>query len=261
MSRDLFTRVIMQSASPLSPWGLITVKEAKRRSMVLAKKLGCPVDDGGVGASKDTLKVEKCFKTSNGQFSFLIFSITLLTSAYQHQRNRFSFIYSILFAEWVDGLYDRKISKFWQTLLHQQNYTRFSLLKQHLCISFSFIYQLLLLLWEIISSLQLPRFPRLTALGGFKSNYLFYAVIMRGFSLHKLDPWRKVHLFSLFRNGWTGKSNLYRRRNGNGAEIKLFWHSPPGHDYLEVFFYFSLMFSICFLTKQLYKSVKLLVEY
>ena len=46
--------------------------------MVLAKKLGCPVDDGGVGASKDTLKVDKCFKTSNGQFSFLIFSITFV---------------------------------------------------------------------------------------------------------------------------------------------------------------------------------------
>ena len=56
MSRNLFNRVILQSASPLSPWGLITPKEAKRRSVMLAKKLGCPVQNG-VELHRDTLKV------------------------------------------------------------------------------------------------------------------------------------------------------------------------------------------------------------
>ena len=37
--------------------GLITPEEAKRRSVKLAKKLGCPVDQGGVDTHRDTLKV------------------------------------------------------------------------------------------------------------------------------------------------------------------------------------------------------------
>ena len=56
-SRDLFTRIILQSASPLNPWGLITKKEAKRRSLLLASKLGCPVGRGALEVAKDTLKV------------------------------------------------------------------------------------------------------------------------------------------------------------------------------------------------------------
>ena len=56
-SRDLFTRLILQSASPLSPWGLITKTEAKRRSLMLASKLGCPVGSGALEVDKDTLKV------------------------------------------------------------------------------------------------------------------------------------------------------------------------------------------------------------
>ena len=57
LSQDLFSRVILQSASPISPWGHITVKEAKRRSLLLASKLGCPVGTGGVQSDRDTLKV------------------------------------------------------------------------------------------------------------------------------------------------------------------------------------------------------------
>ena len=56
-SRDLFSRLILQSASPLSPWGLITKNEAKRRSLLLASKLGCPVGQGALEVDKDTLKV------------------------------------------------------------------------------------------------------------------------------------------------------------------------------------------------------------
>ena len=47
----------LQSASPLSPWGHVTTKEAKRRSLRLAMKLGCPVTQGGLEPDQDTLKV------------------------------------------------------------------------------------------------------------------------------------------------------------------------------------------------------------
>ena len=61
LSQNLFTRVILQSASPLSPWGHITAKEAKRRSLMLAKKLGCPLSQAGVDTHRDTLKVKEKF--------------------------------------------------------------------------------------------------------------------------------------------------------------------------------------------------------
>ena len=59
-SSDLFSRMILQSASPLSPWGLITKVEAKRRSLMLASKLGCPVSHGALDVDKDTVKVQLC---------------------------------------------------------------------------------------------------------------------------------------------------------------------------------------------------------
>ena len=52
----------LQSASPLSPWGHVTTKEAKRRSLRLAMKLGCPVTQGGLEPDKDTLKVGSSYK-------------------------------------------------------------------------------------------------------------------------------------------------------------------------------------------------------
>ena len=57
LSRDLFTRAILQSASALNPWALVTKKEAKRRALKLASKLGCPVKEHGLDATRDTLKV------------------------------------------------------------------------------------------------------------------------------------------------------------------------------------------------------------
>ena len=57
LSRDLFTRAILQSASALNPWALVTKKEAKKRALRLASKFGCPVKENGLDATKDTLKV------------------------------------------------------------------------------------------------------------------------------------------------------------------------------------------------------------
>ena len=68
-SRDLFTRLILQSASPLSPWGLITKTEAKKRSLLLASKLGCPVGPGALEVDKDTLKVTAVLNSLFVRFS------------------------------------------------------------------------------------------------------------------------------------------------------------------------------------------------
>lgn len=53
LSRDLFTRAILQSASALNPWALVTRQEARRRSLKLARLVGCP--QGGRAGVRDTL--------------------------------------------------------------------------------------------------------------------------------------------------------------------------------------------------------------
>lgn len=42
LSRNLFSRAIMQSGSPTAPWAIITKDESIRRGLLLAKNLGCP---------------------------------------------------------------------------------------------------------------------------------------------------------------------------------------------------------------------------
>ena len=109
MSHDLFTRVILQSASPLSPWGLITPKEAKRRSLVLAKKLGCPVGQGGVSLHQDTLKVNILSFSNHLSVSFLIKPVHFCVST---SKRVFPFyLFYLICCSGVDG-YDRKISEF-----------------------------------------------------------------------------------------------------------------------------------------------------
>jgi len=56
LSRDLFTRAILQSATALNPWALITKKEAKRRALKLASNLGCPLGLNGLEVARDTIK-------------------------------------------------------------------------------------------------------------------------------------------------------------------------------------------------------------
>ena len=93
MSRNLFNRVILQSASPLSPWGLITPKEAKRRSVNLAKKLGCPVQNG-IELHRDTLKVRifdysllTCLLANNSFQMKFVWENCRVALTLQHQSN------------------------------------------------------------------------------------------------------------------------------------------------------------------------------
>ena len=42
LSRSLFSQAILQSSGPTCPWAIITKKEALKRSLQLAKEVGCP---------------------------------------------------------------------------------------------------------------------------------------------------------------------------------------------------------------------------
>lgn len=42
LSRNLFTRAILQSATAFNPWALLTRQESRRRSLKLARLIGCP---------------------------------------------------------------------------------------------------------------------------------------------------------------------------------------------------------------------------
>ena len=44
LSRNLFSQAIMQSASALAPWGVVSKEEALRRSLALARNMDCPHD-------------------------------------------------------------------------------------------------------------------------------------------------------------------------------------------------------------------------
>lgn len=56
LSTNLFSQAIMQSASALAPWGVISKKEAMHRSMRLAELMKCPHDGRDVRASIDCLR-------------------------------------------------------------------------------------------------------------------------------------------------------------------------------------------------------------
>ena len=56
LSRNLFSQAIMQSASSLAPWGVISKTEALRRSLRLAENLKCPHDKADVRSSIDCLR-------------------------------------------------------------------------------------------------------------------------------------------------------------------------------------------------------------
>jgi len=56
LSRNLFSQAIMQSASALAPWGVISKKEAMHRGMKLAENMKCPHDGRDVRASIDCLR-------------------------------------------------------------------------------------------------------------------------------------------------------------------------------------------------------------
>jgi len=56
LSRDLFSQAIMQSASALAPWAVITKQESKTRGLRLAQLMDCPHDGSNIRATVDCLR-------------------------------------------------------------------------------------------------------------------------------------------------------------------------------------------------------------
>ncbi|XP_070539013.1 acetylcholinesterase-like isoform X2 [Ptychodera flava] len=61
LSRNFFTRAILQSGSPNTPWATLTTDEAKRRSLELAKLFGCYNDSKAIPMAD----VAKCMREQN----------------------------------------------------------------------------------------------------------------------------------------------------------------------------------------------------
>lgn len=61
ISKPLFTRVIFQSGSPLTPWAITTPEEAGRRGMVLAQQLDCVENDNGL--NNTVTEILACLRT------------------------------------------------------------------------------------------------------------------------------------------------------------------------------------------------------
>jgi len=59
LSSNLFNRAIMQSATALAPWALISKQEAKRRALLLARKMDCPTD------TKYMKNIVNCMRAAN----------------------------------------------------------------------------------------------------------------------------------------------------------------------------------------------------
>ena len=56
LSRNLFSQAIMQSASALTPWGVVSKAEGMRRSLRLAQNLKCPHDASDTRSSIDCMR-------------------------------------------------------------------------------------------------------------------------------------------------------------------------------------------------------------
>jgi len=56
LTRPLFNQAIMQSASALAPWAVVSKREGQHRSLRLAELMGCPHDGHNVRASIDCLR-------------------------------------------------------------------------------------------------------------------------------------------------------------------------------------------------------------
>ena len=76
LSRNLFSQAIMQSASALAPWGVVSKKEALRRSLALAKNLNCPHDRQNVRASINCLRAMDGAKLVGAEWANVTFGFT-----------------------------------------------------------------------------------------------------------------------------------------------------------------------------------------
>jgi len=76
LSTNLFSQAIMQSASALAPWAVISKAEAMRRSLQLAKNMKCPHDKNDVRASIDCLRKADPHKVVDNEWDGTTFGFT-----------------------------------------------------------------------------------------------------------------------------------------------------------------------------------------
>ena len=76
LSRNLFSQAIMQSASALAPWGVISKQEALRRSLLLAKNMGCPSNGEDVRATIECLRNHKPSELVMKEWNEITFGFT-----------------------------------------------------------------------------------------------------------------------------------------------------------------------------------------
>merc|ERR1711936_548229 len=68
LSRNLFSQAIMQSASALAPWAVITKRESMLRGLRLAELMKCPHDARNVRATIDCLRKADAQELVDGAF-------------------------------------------------------------------------------------------------------------------------------------------------------------------------------------------------
>ena len=75
LSRNLFSQAIMQSASAIVPWGIITQEEAIMRGLRLAEIVKCPHDRKQLRKVIDCLRTKNATELVNAEWSGIVFGI------------------------------------------------------------------------------------------------------------------------------------------------------------------------------------------
>ncbi|XP_059081080.1 acetylcholinesterase-like isoform X2 [Tigriopus californicus] len=75
LSRNLFSQVIMQSASALVPWGIITKEESLIRGLRLAELMNCPHDRLDLRATIECLRQKNATEMVNKEWDGIVFGI------------------------------------------------------------------------------------------------------------------------------------------------------------------------------------------
>jgi len=77
LSRNLFSQAIMQSASALAPWGVITKEESYLRGLRLAELLKCPHDKKNIRATIDCLRQADALEMVNKEWDGITVGLTI----------------------------------------------------------------------------------------------------------------------------------------------------------------------------------------
>ena len=75
ISRNLFSQAIMQSASALVPWGVVTQEESVIRGLRLAELMGCKHERHQIQEAVDCLKTKNATDLVNAEWNGIIFGI------------------------------------------------------------------------------------------------------------------------------------------------------------------------------------------